>query len=115
MDYKYIKTEYLEMVSGGDCELIRELINMFRDQVVEIHYEMQSLLSAKSFYSLGLLAHKAKSSVAIMGMDDLAEMLKTLESKAKEGKDLSHFESYIARFGSETKAAIAELDDFVNN
>jgi HPt (histidine-containing phosphotransfer) domain-containing protein len=115
MDYKYIKTEYLEMVSGGDSELIRELVNMFRDQVLEMHSEMQSLLSAKKYYALGLLAHKAKSSVAIMGMDDLSEMLKTFEIQAKEGKEPEQYESYIAKFANDTKEAITELDDLVNN
>jgi len=115
MDYKYIKTDYLEMVSGGDLELIRELVSIFRDQVVEMHSDMKSLLSAKQFYALGSLAHKAKSSVAIMGMDDLASMLKTFELQAKEGKESEQYASYIARFASETSAAVAELDDLINN
>ena len=48
MDYKFIKTDYLETVSGGDRELIKELTDMFREQVVEMHSEMVSLLSEKS-------------------------------------------------------------------
>ena len=64
---------------------------------------------------LGLLAHKAKSSVAIMGMNDLAVMLKTFELQAKEEKESELYESYITRFKTETEAAITELDDLVNN
>ena len=29
MDFKYINTEYLEMVAGGDSDLLKELIGMF--------------------------------------------------------------------------------------
>jgi HPt (histidine-containing phosphotransfer) domain-containing protein len=115
MDYKFIKTEYLEMVSGGDWGLIRELTDMFRDQVVEMHSEMISLLSEKNYHSLGMLAHKAKSSVAIMGMDDLAMMLKTFEIQAKVEKDTELYDSYVSRFGSDTKSAIVELDNLLNN
>ena len=115
MAYNYIKTNYLETVAGGDKELIRELVSMFREQVAEIYSEMRSLMAEKDFKSLGLLAHKAKSSVAIMGMDELAVLLKTFELQAKEGKESGHYESYISRFASDTASAVSELDDLVRN
>jgi HPt (histidine-containing phosphotransfer) domain-containing protein len=95
MNYKFINTEYLDSVSGGDPEIVREIVNMFKDQSVEIYNEMTSHFSEKNFTSLGLLAHKAKSSVAIMGMNDLAIMLKTFELEAREGKESELYESYI--------------------
>ena len=115
MDYNYIKTDYLETVAGGDKELIRELVSMFSEQVAEIYTEMRTLLLEKDFKSLGLLAHKAKSSVAIMGMDKLALLLKTFELQAREGKETGQYESYISRFASDTAAAVSELDDLVRN
>ena len=115
MDYRYIRTDYLETVSGGDMGIVRELVSMFRDQVAEINMEMKSLLSVKDFYSLGLLAHKAKSSVAIMGMEDLAALLKTFELQAKEGRGSELYESYISRFETDTKAAVSELEDLIRN
>jgi HPt (histidine-containing phosphotransfer) domain-containing protein len=115
MDYKFINTEYLDSVSGGDAEITRELVEMFREQTGEIYIEMKSLYSLKNYISLGHLAHKAKSSVAIMGMNELASMLKTLELQAKEGKEPELYESYISRFKAETDEAIIELDDLVKN
>jgi HPt (histidine-containing phosphotransfer) domain-containing protein len=115
MDYKFINTEYLDSVSGGDSEMVREIVSMFREQVVEFHNEMKSFLEQKNYLSLGLLAHKAKSSVAIMGMSDLATMLKTLELQAKEGKEPEKYQSYIDRFRIDTAEAIKELDDLVTN
>lgn len=114
MDYKFINTEYLDSVSGGDPEIICELVNLFKEQSVEISGEMKALLDAKNYKLLGLLAHKAKSSVSIMGMDDLAVMLKTFELQAREEKEPQLYESYIERFSAETRAAIAELEDLVN-
>ncbi len=113
MEYRYIRTDYLETVSGGDPEIIAELVSMFRDQVEETNREMRSLLSVKDYHSLGLLAHKAKSSVAIMGMDDLAALLKTFELQAKEGNSSELYESYISRFESDTAAAVIELEDLI--
>lgn len=115
MDYKYIKTEYLEMVAGGDSELLKELVSMFRDQVAEFNYEMKGLFEEKKYKALGNLAHKAKSSVAIMGMDGLANMLKTFEVQATEAKNSNLYESYIQRFENDTKYALEELDSLTKN
>jgi HPt (histidine-containing phosphotransfer) domain-containing protein len=114
MDYKFINTEYIESVSGGDTDIICELVSLFKEQAAEISGEMKDLLDAKSYKLLGLLAHKAKSSVSIMGMNDLALMLKTFELQAREEKETHLYESYIARFCTETQGAIVELEDLVN-
>ena len=115
MEYKFINTEYLDSVSGGDPEIICEIVNLFKEQSVEISGEMKSLFAAKNYLALGLLAHKAKSSVSIMGMNDLATMLKTFELLAREEKEPQLYESYILRFQNDTLSAFAELDDLVNN
>jgi HPt (histidine-containing phosphotransfer) domain-containing protein len=114
MDYKFINTEYLDSVSGGDTEMVREIVTMFRTQSEEIYNEMYSLLAEKKYQTLGLLAHKAKSSVAIMGMNDLATMLKTFELQAKEGKETEKYGSYIERFRNDTGEALKELDDLIS-
>jgi HPt (histidine-containing phosphotransfer) domain-containing protein len=114
MDYKFIKMEYLDSVSGGDAGIIDELAQIFREQSVEIYNEMKSFLSSQDYKSLGLLAHKAKSSVAIMGMNELADMLKKFELQAREAIEPHLYESYINRFKNETQEAIKELDDIIS-
>jgi HPt (histidine-containing phosphotransfer) domain-containing protein len=115
MDYKFINMEYLDSVSGGDTGIINEIVTIFREQAVEIYNEMKSLLAAKNYKSLGLLAHKAKSSVAIMGMNDLANMLKTFELQARDSIEPQQYEAYVERFSRETQEAIKELDDIITN
>jgi HPt (histidine-containing phosphotransfer) domain-containing protein len=115
MDYKFINMEYLDSVSGGDTGIIIEIVDMFREQSAEIYKEMKSLLASKDYHSLGLLAHKAKSSVAIMGMAEMALLLKTFELQAKEGKEAHLYESYIDKFKNDTGEAIKELEDLISN
>ena len=115
MNFNYINTEYLDSVSDGNVEIMSELVSMFRDQVAETVIEMKSLLEKNDYYSLGLLAHKAKSSVLIMGMNDLGTLLKTFELQAREGAEADKYESYINRFDHDTGEAVKELDDLVNN
>lgn len=113
MEYKFINTEYIDSVSAGDDNVIIEIIDLFRVQAGEMYEEMKNLLAQKNYYNLGLLAHKAKSSVAIMGMADLAAMLKTFELDAKEGKEPEKYESYVNRFRSDISSALEELDDLI--
>lgn len=115
MDYKFINTEYLDSVTGGDADLISEIANLFKEQIVEFYRDMVTLLGKKNYYALGLLAHKAKSSVAIMGMNDLALMLKNFELLAKDGKETEKYESFIERFKNDTREAAKELNNLVNN
>ena len=48
-----------------------------------------------------------------MGMNDLAQMLKTFELQAKEGKESQLYDSYIKRFKRETGEAVIELEDLI--
>ena len=115
MDHKFIKMEYLNSVSEGDPEILRDILIIFKEQAIDIYNEMTVHLKEKNYTSLGFLAHKAKSSVAIMGMDDLALMLKSFELLAKESKEPEKYEPFITRFKFETDAAVKELEDIVNN
>ena len=115
MGYEYINPEYLDSIASGDNELIREIVDMFTVQTAEIYLEMNALLEQKDYRALGLLAHKAKSSVAIMGMTDLATMLKTFELNAREGIGSNEYDDYVARFRKDTGEAIGELNHLINS
>jgi len=50
-----------------------------------------------------------------MGMSKLAEMLKTFELQAREGKETHLYEQYLERFRKETEEATRELEDIIHN
>lgn len=106
---------YLKTMSGGDPELMKEMIEIFNQQVVEISREMQDLLDNREYPTLGKVAHKAKTSVAIMGMNDLAGELKQLESNAKDSKNPESYQDSVDNFRIETDKAIKELNEFIKN
>jgi HPt (histidine-containing phosphotransfer) domain-containing protein len=115
MKFKIINIAYIDNVAGGDIEIIREIINIFKAQIPEFVAEMKLLAKKEDMLNLGLLAHKAKSSIAIMGMENLALMLKEFEISAKSDINLEKCDYYIARFEKETAEAIIELDCYLNN
>ena len=102
--------EYLKTMSGGDSKFIREMIALFREQVDEYTQMMPDLLNRKKYLDLSKLAHKAKSSVAVMGMRDVAELLKELEILASEEKEVERYEAMVSEFIEKSHAAVIELE-----
>ena len=82
--FKEINLSYLESIADGDREIIKELIVIFLEQIPEFTEGMQSAFEKEDWRVLAGLAHKAKSSVLSMGMNDLGNIdLKNLELIAK--------------------------------
>ncbi len=106
---------YLRNMSAGNKDLVLEMIQIFKEQVAEFIKDMNQLLEDKDYENLGKLAHKAKSSISMMGLNDLAVELKTFEIKAKAGIDTEEYPIFISKFRDETEEAVQELEEVSAN
>jgi len=102
-------------MSAGNKDLILEMIGIFKTQVDEFTQGLDEHYKKKEFELLGRLAHKAKSSISIMGLNDLANELKNFENLAKAGEEVEKYPSFIASFKKQTSEAIDELDEVIKN
>lgn len=114
MEYKSFNPDYLMNVSGGELEIMEEIVEIFRSQIPEFVNEMKSLLENGKYTELGLLAHKAKGSVTVMGMEDTARMLKDFELQAKAGINQSGYQDYISAFEKDAETVLSEIDHFMS-
>jgi len=110
-NFKFVNLDYIRSMAGDNQELITEMVEIFVKQIPEFNEIFDDLYEKEDWHNLGMQAHKAKSSVAIMGMDDLAAMLKEFELLAKEGKSPEKYQEYIRRFREETDRAVEELTE----
>ena len=110
-----INLSYLKEMTGGNQELVQEMIDIFKNQVEEFSHDMEEYLNEKDYLSLSKLAHKAKSSISIMGLDDLSSDMKVLENLAKSGKETEKYPLLVDKFKKETKTAVEELDEVLQN
>ncbi|MDX2432379.1 MAG: Hpt domain-containing protein [Bacteroides sp.] len=101
---------YLKTMSGGDANFIAEMIGLFSEQVDEYSELMPRLLKEKEYDGLSKVAHKAKSSVAVMGMTGVAELLKELEKLAHDGLEPERYEGMVTEFLEQSRLAVAELE-----
>lgn len=102
---------YLKTMSGGDAKFIREMIDLFREQIDEYKVLMPELLRNRDYDNLSKMAHKAKSSVAVMGMTYVADLLKDLEILAHDEKEVERYESMISDFLKQSQLALIELEN----
>jgi HPt (histidine-containing phosphotransfer) domain-containing protein len=110
-----INLSYLKEMTGGNQELVHEMIDIFKDQVEEFSHNMDEYLNKKDYISLGKLAHKAKSSISIMGLDELSGDMKELENLTKSGEKTEKYPVLVDKFKKETKIAVEELDEVLQN
>ena len=108
---KYINLSYLNEISNGNKKFINELIDMFFIQVPEYQELLQEHFEKKDWYNLGRTAHKAKSAILMMGMNDLSRDLKKLEENAKDAKNINEYSEIIAKFVRDSNTAIKELKE----
>ena len=104
-----VDLSYVTDMAEGNNEIVFEMIDVFIGQVPEFIKEMNSCFEKKDWYNLGMIAHKAKSSVAILGMEDQSGNLKELELLAKEEKEPERYAGIIHEFEKNCQLAIEEL------
>lgn len=114
MEYTTFNPDYLVNITGGDMATMEEIAGIFVNQIPEFLKEMKQLLGQEKYHELGLLAHKAKGSVTVMGMDETSKMLKDFELLAKAGEQKERYEGFIARFEEDTRTVIAEMNDYIS-
>nr|WP_321451852.1 Hpt domain-containing protein [uncultured Carboxylicivirga sp.] len=84
-NYKHIDLAYLESITDGNKEIIQELITIFIEQIPEFVEDFETGLKQHDWKKIAAAAHKAKSSVLSMGINELGNIdLKNLELIAKQ-------------------------------
>ncbi len=114
MEYKVFNPDYLVNITSGDTATMEEIVAIFRNQIPEFITEMNELFGSGKYYELGLLAHKAKGSVTVMGMEQTAIMLKEFELNAKAGEQKEKYAGYISKFEEDASTVLVEIDDYLS-
>lgn len=105
-----IDLSYLESMAAGDNNLIKEMIEIFKEQVPEFIEEMNTAIINNDSKALSSVAHRAKSSVAIMGISILTEELKTLEVISANNERTEEYPVFLSSFIFNANEAIKLLD-----
>lgn len=113
-ELKVTDLSYLNQVSGGETTFIKEMIRIFSEQVPEFISNMEKHLSAGDYIALGKEAHKAKSSVIIVGMNELGTKMKELQVMTEKGENIDKYPEFVSEFKEQCLAAVKELSVYTN-
>lgn len=111
----YTDLSYLKEITGGEKSIVVEMVEMFIAQVDEFKTNLNQHLNDKNWVELGKEAHKAKSSVLIVGMEELGKNLKKLQLLTEEEKEIETYPDYVKMFVTQCDAAVVELQEELNN
>ncbi|RLD64635.1 MAG: hypothetical protein DRJ01_00065 [Bacteroidetes bacterium] len=112
---KFVNLEYLNSVAENDNKIILEFIDIFKSQIPEFIEDLNSAYNDKDWQTLGAVAHRVKSSVAMLGISKLALDMKKLEICAKEAKEIEKYPLIISKFEKISKLVLDELEIITKN
>jgi HPt (histidine-containing phosphotransfer) domain-containing protein len=105
----YTDLSYLKEITGGESSIVIEMVEMFLEQVDEFKENMTKYLNDKNYVDLGKEAHKAKSSVLIVGMEELGKNLKKLQLLTEANSEVETYPDYVKMFIEQCDEAVNEL------
>ena len=81
--YKNIKLDYLELMSDGDLDMKKTMLEMLLLEIPEEFSGMRSLTNDHNWEELSNVSHKMKSTLAFVGNDPMTNANKELELLSK--------------------------------
>jgi len=79
---------YLNQIFQGNKDMINDIIKLFLDQVPEYIGEMVDCVERNDLLRLHPLAHKAKSSIAMLGLKNMEINILQIEQDSKHNRNM---------------------------
>jgi HPt (histidine-containing phosphotransfer) domain-containing protein len=96
---------YLLQLMDNNTEIVLEVLAIFKSEVPKDMVHLENHLMNKEWELLGKTAHKLKSSVGNLGMNELRDFFLYIEQNGKEGTNLDQIPHYVKK----TVAGINQL------
>lgn len=90
-----IDLSYLNEISAGDNAFIKEMLELFLNTTAIEVNEFDNHLANANFEAIGLLAHKMKAPIQMMGVNDLFDKIKSIENNCKNSTNLESIPNLI--------------------
>ncbi|WP_372650182.1 Hpt domain-containing protein [Draconibacterium sp.] len=110
--FQHIDPSQIETLAGGDKEFIKEMAEIFLEQIEEFVTNMGSFLHEKNWEKLAREAHTAKSSAMTFGMDDTGNLLKKIQLEC-EANNLDDVPRMVEDAISQLQAASPEVQELL--
>lgn len=104
-----IDLSYLEDITGGDKEMMIEMLDLFIEDIPEQISLIKTHANEKNLSKLGSETHKLKPTLQYVGLFEMFEIIKELEESAKSGVYSEEINSLANKVSEYSKEAIPLL------
>ena len=87
--YNFINLDYLDMMSDGDLEMKKVMLDMLFEELPTELAKMQELANSGEWKELSSVAHKMKSTLSFVGCDAMTTANTDVETICNSGGDVS--------------------------
>jgi len=112
---EHVDLSYLFKIADGNHQFVNEVINSFIELTPRYVQEVRHQCEAKNWLGLQASAHRFKSAVKYFGLNEMAQIIETIEENATETADRQNLLELIASMNANYTAAINELKSKLNN
>ena len=109
ISFQHINLEYLETMTGGDADMMNQMIHMLIDEIPVEIVKMQECSAAKDWEEIFQLSHKLKTTLAFIGNDDISSLNKTIEHCSRNRIDIKEIPPMIEQLSELSEPIVAEL------
>jgi len=87
--YNFINLDYLDMMSDGDLEMKKVMLDMLFEELPNELAKMRELANSGEWKELSSVAHKMKSTLSFVGCDAMTTANTDIETICKDAGDTS--------------------------
>ncbi len=105
---------YLNQVFQGNKQMINQIISMFIKQVPTYFNQMEECIVRAEYSALHPLAHKAKSSIAMLGLKEMETLVLEIERSSKTGQNTEQLAELVKQVNAECSQVKTTLEQIIN-
>ena len=114
MSDKITNLDYLQDLSEGDEEFIKDMIETFIDTTPDLISQMKEQLNGKDFLGVGQTAHKIKPTITFMGISSLETLIREIEQDGKNNENIGSLTEKITILERNCELAYQELNQVLS-
>lgn len=107
--YNYINLDYLDMMSDGDLEMKKVMLDMLFEELPTELAKMRELANSGEWKELSSVAHKMKSTLSFVGCDAMTTANTDIETICKDAGDTSMVPAKMGILENNLDNVMAEL------
>ena len=109
MSSVHYNLDYLQQVFQGNDAMVRRILDSFEEQVPRYLADMQERWRQGDWRNLHPLAHKARSSISMLGMAVLLEDIQAIERISRKGEGPEDIGDRLDRAAASLDLALSAL------